>query len=74
MNNILQLLLVLSTSMYGVLKAEPNFILIITDDQDLLLDGMVPMTRTIELIANNGKFFQNAVSILAKLRDKILCS
>ncbi|XP_072394803.1 N-acetylglucosamine-6-sulfatase-like [Diabrotica undecimpunctata] len=60
MNNLLRLFLLLSSSMYGVLKGEPNFILIITDDQDLLLDGMIPMKKTVELIANNGKTFQNA--------------
>ncbi|CAH1279329.1 unnamed protein product [Diabrotica balteata] len=60
MNNLLHLLLLLYSSMYGFLKGEPNFILLITDDQDLLLDGMVPMKKTVELIANNGKTFQNA--------------
>ncbi|CAG9861995.1 unnamed protein product [Phyllotreta striolata] len=41
-------------------KGEPNFVLILTDDQDLLLNGMVPMTKTVQLVANNGKTFQNA--------------
>ncbi|CAH1118684.1 unnamed protein product [Phaedon cochleariae] len=40
--------------------AHPNFVLIITDDQDLLLDGLVPMKNTLKLIANEGKTFQNA--------------
>lgn len=40
----------------------PNFILFLTDDQDLLLDSMIPMQSTIKNIANDGITFTEAVS------------
>lgn len=37
--------------------------MILTDDQDYLLDGMVPMTKTRKLIGEYGVTFRNAVHI-----------
>ncbi|KAL3271448.1 hypothetical protein HHI36_021934 [Cryptolaemus montrouzieri] len=38
----------------------PNFIFVLTDDQDVLLDGLKPMQKTLKLIANDGIIFENA--------------
>lgn len=38
----------------------PNILLILTDDQDLLFNGMVPMKKTERLIAESGITFVNA--------------
>uniref|UniRef100_A0A8D8MLH6 N-acetylglucosamine-6-sulfatase n=1 Tax=Culex pipiens TaxID=7175 RepID=A0A8D8MLH6_CULPI len=38
----------------------PNFILIVTDDQDIMLKGMNPMAKTQQLVANRGATFMNA--------------
>ncbi|KAJ8984175.1 hypothetical protein NQ317_017828 [Molorchus minor] len=54
----LQMFLTLWVFMF--VETKPNFILILTDDQDLLLNGLVPMNRTLKLIANYGKVFENA--------------
>uniref|UniRef100_A0A182K5F3 Sulfatase N-terminal domain-containing protein n=1 Tax=Anopheles christyi TaxID=43041 RepID=A0A182K5F3_9DIPT len=40
--------------------AEYNFLVIVTDDQDIMLNGMTPMTKTLEHIANKGITFVNA--------------
>ncbi|XP_017781522.1 PREDICTED: N-acetylglucosamine-6-sulfatase-like [Nicrophorus vespilloides] len=37
----------------------PNFVLVLTDDQDLLLDGLVPLEITRRLIADEGATFSN---------------
>lgn len=42
------------------LALKPNFVVILTDDQDVLLDGLKPMQRTLKYIANNGVTFENA--------------
>ncbi|XP_018405495.1 PREDICTED: N-acetylglucosamine-6-sulfatase-like [Cyphomyrmex costatus] len=36
-----------------------NIVLIITDDQDIILDGMTPMTNTLNLIGGQGAVFTN---------------
>lgn len=63
----------------------PNFVVVLTDDQDLLLNGLVwrttskksllnqtnlqvPMNKTLQLLANNGATFQNAVRWLHSLK------
>nr|XP_045608241.1 N-acetylglucosamine-6-sulfatase-like isoform X2 [Procambarus clarkii] len=38
----------------------PNFIFILTDDQDLVLGGMIPMTNVERLIGNHGVTLANA--------------
>eukprot|EP01084_Bolivina_argentea_P271618 462229_1 len=38
----------------------PNIILLMTDDQDIVLDSMQAMPNTIELVANQGITFTNA--------------
>uniref|UniRef100_A0A1B0GQP8 Sulfatase N-terminal domain-containing protein n=2 Tax=Phlebotomus papatasi TaxID=29031 RepID=A0A1B0GQP8_PHLPP len=38
----------------------PNIILILTDDQDVVLNGMLPMTNVQELLAKEGATFINA--------------
>ncbi len=42
--------------------ADSNFILILTDDQDVVLNGLSPMENVRKLLANNGAVFTNAVS------------
>uniref|UniRef100_A0A2M4DKP3 Putative n-acetylglucosamine-6-sulfatase n=1 Tax=Anopheles darlingi TaxID=43151 RepID=A0A2M4DKP3_ANODA len=37
-----------------------NFVLVLTDDQDVMLKGMTPMTNTVSHIANQGATFINA--------------
>uniref|UniRef100_A0A182PNF8 Sulfatase N-terminal domain-containing protein n=1 Tax=Anopheles epiroticus TaxID=199890 RepID=A0A182PNF8_9DIPT len=37
-----------------------NFLVIVTDDQDIMLKGMTPMAKTLEHIANKGMTFVNA--------------
>ncbi|XP_041772223.1 N-acetylglucosamine-6-sulfatase-like isoform X2 [Anopheles merus] len=37
-----------------------NFLVIVTDDQDIMLNGMTPMAKTLEHIANEGMTFVNA--------------
>ncbi|XP_018568120.1 N-acetylglucosamine-6-sulfatase-like [Anoplophora glabripennis] len=41
-------------------NAHPNFVVVLTDDQDLILDGLTPMGKTLELIGGKGKVFNNA--------------
>ncbi|KRT82940.1 hypothetical protein AMK59_3827 [Oryctes borbonicus] len=41
-------------------NGRPNFIVILTDDQDVLLGSMTPMNRTLELIGKHGATFPNA--------------
>lgn len=41
----------------------PNIILILTDDQDVVLNGLEPMKKVKHLIAEQGATFENAVSI-----------
>ncbi|XP_076057926.1 N-acetylglucosamine-6-sulfatase-like isoform X2 [Oratosquilla oratoria] len=38
----------------------PNFVFILTDDQDQILDGMLPMTKVKELIGDEGVTFKNS--------------
>uniref|UniRef100_A0A182JMF2 Sulfatase N-terminal domain-containing protein n=1 Tax=Anopheles atroparvus TaxID=41427 RepID=A0A182JMF2_ANOAO len=42
------------------IKDEYNFIVILTDDQDIVLQGLTPMTNTQQQIANEGTTFVNA--------------
>lgn len=37
-----------------------NFVLILTDDQDIMLNGLMPMTKTLQHLANEGATFANA--------------
>lgn len=41
-------------------KSEYNFVIILTDDQDIMLHGMTPMVKTLSHIANEGITFANA--------------
>lgn len=38
---------------------KPNFVVFLTDDQDVMLGGLVPLSKTKELIADNGAEFLN---------------
>lgn len=54
----------------------PNFILILADDQDVVLNGMVPLRNTQKLLANAGITFTNAFTsspICCPSRASILC-
>ena len=37
-----------------------NILIIVTDDQDLTLGGMTPLTKTKKWLAEGGKTFENA--------------
>jgi len=39
---------------------QPNILLFLTDDQDVFLDGMTPLTKTRELLKEQGTTFTNA--------------
>ncbi|KAJ6636519.1 N-acetylglucosamine-6-sulfatase [Pseudolycoriella hygida] len=41
-------------------SAASNFVLILTDDQDIVLNGLNPMQNVKKLVANNGAVFVNA--------------
>ncbi|XP_076256472.1 N-acetylglucosamine-6-sulfatase-like isoform X1 [Rhynchophorus ferrugineus] len=41
-------------------RISPNFVYILTDDQDLMLNGLMSMKKSLSLIADRGKFFLNA--------------
>ncbi|XP_052861776.1 N-acetylglucosamine-6-sulfatase-like [Anopheles cruzii] len=41
-------------------KTNYNIVLIVTDDQGMMLQGMTPMTNTLQQIANEGATFANA--------------
>lgn len=41
-------------------EKSPNIVMILTDDQDLLLGGVTPMKKTLQLVANEGVTFKNA--------------
>ncbi|XP_063595975.1 N-acetylglucosamine-6-sulfatase-like isoform X1 [Penaeus indicus] len=41
-------------------KTQPNFVLILTDDQDVVLDGMLPMANVKKLIAREGLTLSNS--------------
>lgn len=46
-----------------VVSARSNFIVILTDDQDIVLNGLNPMENVKKLLANKGAVFTNAVSL-----------
>ncbi|XP_066148918.1 N-acetylglucosamine-6-sulfatase-like isoform X1 [Euwallacea fornicatus] len=41
-------------------RASPNFVYILTDDQDLMLNGLIAMKKSLSLIGDRGKFFEHA--------------
>lgn len=43
--------------------SKPNIIFILTDDQDVQLQGMTPMTKTLDLLGKNGMTFQNMFTV-----------
>lgn len=55
----LLLLLAYGTRSYGK-SSNPNIVLVLTDDQDVVLNGLNPMTKTQQLVANRGTTFVNA--------------
>lgn len=55
---VVLLILVLLSVAYG----KYNFIVLLTDDQDLLLNSLEPLKNIEKLIANKGTIFKNAVS------------
>lgn len=42
-------------------NVKPNFVIIMTDDQDIKLNGLLPMKKTHELLSQEGMTFTNAV-------------
>lgn len=53
-------LVILQASLALCASAKPNIVLILTDDQDILMDSMVSMTQTIDLIATHGVTFRHS--------------
>jgi len=49
----------LSICLHLVASKPPNFVVILTDDQDVLLDGSEPMIKTKKILGENGKIFKN---------------
>ena len=47
---------------------QPNVILILTDDQDVTLNGMMPMQNVNKMIGLAGATFRNAVCIITSAR------
>lgn len=45
-----------------VASAHSNFVVILTDDQDVALNGLNPMENVRKLLANRGALFTNVVS------------
>jgi hypothetical protein len=60
MNQILAILL-LQLLVVGVLSQ--NFLIILTDDQDLLLKSLVPLKKIDTHLTSQGVIFSNAVCI-----------
>ncbi|CAH1393837.1 unnamed protein product [Nezara viridula] len=60
MSYSLQILIVCSFLFEIHAKKLPNIVLFVTDDQDIVLNGMAPMTKTNKLIKNEGIDFTNA--------------
>ncbi|XP_025831015.1 N-acetylglucosamine-6-sulfatase-like isoform X2 [Agrilus planipennis] len=54
------LFLLLLKTISGNTSLSANVILIITDDQDVLLNGLKPMSKTVKLLGNKGVIFENA--------------
>lgn len=46
---------------YEINCERPNIVLILTDDQDVILNGLVPMDKVRSLIGAKGATFENAV-------------
>lgn len=44
-------------------KPKPSFVIVITDDQDVVLNGLLPMKKTQELLSQQGVTFTNAVNL-----------
>lgn len=38
-------------------RAPPNFVYILTDDQDIMLNGLIAMKKSLNLVGDKGKFF-----------------
>lgn len=57
--SVLSILIFLS-SVYGKFN---NFVLLVTDDQDLILNSLEPLKQIEEQLTSKGTIFKNAVSI-----------
>ncbi|XP_032526947.2 N-acetylglucosamine-6-sulfatase-like [Danaus plexippus] len=54
------ILLVLFFAPFSACQDKPNFVVILTDDQDVVLDGMNPMQSVKRFIGNEGTTFTNS--------------
>lgn len=61
-SGICNLFALLSFLTLGSASSNFNFILILTDDQDVVLNGLMPMENVKKLLANEGAIFTNVVS------------
>jgi len=52
-------LMILVTFVNYACGKQPNFVVILTDDQDVLLDGLKPMVKTNRLLGDHGVTFDN---------------
>lgn len=53
---------VLTLLSFRTLVSATNFVIVLTDDQDVVLNGLNPMENVKKLLANNGAVFTNVVS------------
>lgn len=61
-NNLILVLSVAVLSLSTCKCSTPNIILILTDDQDLLLNSLEYLTKIDKLLTSKGAIFANAVS------------
>ena len=54
------LLLWLIEVAFGAGASTPNIVMILTDDLDVAMNGMVPLNKTRDLIGGEGATFENA--------------
>lgn len=59
-------------SIVALVSANSNFILILTDDQDVVLNGLNPMENVQKLLANEGAVFTNAVSRISRCLNRFM--
>ncbi|KAK3728850.1 hypothetical protein QZH41_020225 [Actinostola sp. cb2023] len=52
----------------------PNILLILTDDQDKVLQGMIPLTKTKKLIGEKGISFENMKIVLLRIHFQFVTS
>lgn len=60
------LLLQLLSALLGLALPSPNIVLILTDDQDVFLDGMTPLVKTRQLLGEQA----GHISVTSSLEER----